>query len=282
MEQLVDTSWLAARLDAADLVILDASAHLPNAGRDAKAEFAAAHIKHARFLDLGSWKDAGSPVPAALPNPAQVASRMAMLGISPDQRIVLYDDSNLKSSARAWFILRRAGYDRVTVLDGGLAKWKVDGGAMEAGKVSHARIAEKPVPSSGELAVRTKAEMLQNCETQAAQVVDARDTGRFAGVTADTVHDLPGGHIPGARNVPFAHVLNDDGTYKRGEALRAAFTSAGIDLDRPVITSCGSGMTASVLLFALHLLGKTDVALYDGSWMEWGSDPDTPKETGAA
>jgi len=273
MDKLVSTEWLAARLGSDDIVILDATQHLPDAGRDARAEFEDGHIPGARFLDLASFFDEGSDVPKAVPSAEQFAERMGELGIAPGSRIVLYDDSAIKSSARAWFILDRYGEDKLAVLDGGLSKWRAEGGELSQRIVEHApRHRAEPEPARE---VRTKDEMRDNLDSQDWQVVDARDTARFQGQEGSGSE----GHIPGARNVPFVRLLNEDGTYKSETAIRAEFELAGIDLDKPVVTSCNSGMTAAVLLFGLELTGKEDVALYDGSWMEWGSDPSLPKES---
>lgn len=281
MDILVSSAWLAQSLDDRDLVILDASAHLPDAERDPWAEFTASHIKGARFLDLPSLKDETSPVPAALPRADQFESRMRELGVSADDRIVLYDDSKLRSSARAYFICRMFGLKNVAILDGGFAKWRAEGRPVESGTATITP-SDFAVPLDDRSRVRSKAEMLANISSGAEQVIDARDAMRFSGETADTVHNLAGGHVPDAINLPFPQVLNADGTFKRGDELRTAFEAAGVDLTAPVTGSCGSGVTASVLLFALELLGKHDTALYDGSWSEWGADPDTPKEIGAS
>jgi len=281
MDSLVSTDWLARELGAADLTVLDATAHATDPSRDAKVEFAAGHIPGARLLDLASFKDASSTVTNALPTAAQFPGRMAALGVSPTNRVVLYDDSAVKSAGRAWFVLRMNGMANVAILDGGLAKWQAEGRELEAGE----RDIEGIRPESSEATwarVRTKADMLANLDSRAEQVIDARDAGRFTGETIDTVHGLPGGHIPGARNLFFRDLYNSDGTFRSDAHLRAAFERAGVDLARPIVTSCGSGVTASVLLFALHRLGVDDAALYDGSWSEWGADPATPKETGAA
>ncbi|MDZ4306784.1 sulfurtransferase [Allopontixanthobacter sp.] len=278
---LVSTAQLAEAHGDDDLIILDASAHLPGEGRDPAAEFAASHIKGARFLDLPGLVDRTSPVPAALPRADQFEQRMRDLGVTRGSRVVLYDDSKLRSSARAWFICRMFGLENLAVLDGGFGKWKAEELPVESGRPD-------PAPSDFKVAtddrsrVRSKADMLANIGRRTEQVLDARDAQRFSGETGDHVHDLPGGHIPGAVSLPFPNVLKEDGTFKRGDALRAAFEAAGVDLSAPVTGTCGSGVTASVLLFALELLGKEDIALYDGSWSEWGADPATPKETGAA
>jgi thiosulfate/3-mercaptopyruvate sulfurtransferase len=280
MDDLVSSAWLAERLGEPGLVVVDASAHLPDAGRDPRAEFGAAHIAGARFLDLDTLKDFASPVPAALPTAEQFAARMAEIGVRDGDRVVIYDDSGVKTSARAWFIFHLHGMREVALLDGGLGKWRAEGRPLESGA---------PVSSTGQVTpdrgpgtVRSKAEVLANIATGGEQLLDARGAGRFTGAEPEFRPGMPSGHIPGSRNLPFGQVLNPDGTFKDEAGLRQAFAEAGIDLDRPVVTTCGSGVTAAVLLFAMHLLGKEDVALYDGSWSEWGADPATPKATGPA
>lgn len=282
MDSLVSTDWLAEELGAPGPIVLDASAHLPAAGRDARAEFEAGYIPGARFLDLASLKDADSPVPNALPTGEQFAARMQAIGVSPDDRVVLYDDSAVKTAARAWFMFRMNGMRKVAILDGGIARWKAEGKPIEAGAPAGAAAADHPVSAAGWSRVRSKADMLANIESRAEQVLDARDAARFSGETSDTMHNLEGGHVPGSRNLPFGRLFRPDGTFKDRDALRTEFEVAGIDLSKPIVATCGSGVTASVLLFALHLLGHDDAALYDGSWSEWGADPATPKETGLA
>jgi thiosulfate/3-mercaptopyruvate sulfurtransferase len=279
MQSLVSTEWLAAELGAADLVVLDASAHLPDAGRDPAAEFAEAHIPGARYLDLPSLIDPESPVPSAIPTAAQFTERMQAQGFNQNDRVVIYDDSAVKTSARAWFIARLHGMKNVAILDGGLGKWRAEGRPLESGVAADVPRGDFAA-AEGCGTVRSKADMLANLESRVEQVADARGPGRFTGREPDFRPGVPSGHIPGSRNLPFGEVMNEDGTFKDETGIRAAFAAAGIDLSRPVATTCGGGVTAAVLLFAMDRLGKYDVSLYDGSWSEWAMDPETPKATG--
>ncbi len=277
-DNLVSSDWLADALNDEDLVVLDASLHLPAANRDARAEFAAEHIPGARFLDLASLVDETSDVPSALPRPEQLAARIAELGIELGERIVIYDDSALNSAARAWYLLTSSWIAPVAVLDGGLAKWRAEGRSVDKGEPE---FTASSMPELSPLErLRMKADVLANLETREEQVLDARSADRFEGAGADPVHGVEGGRIPGSYNLPHTELYAEDGTFKPADELRSAFERAGIDLDKPITTTCGSGVTGSVLLLALAQLGKTDWALYDGSWSDWGRDPATPKSTG--
>lgn len=279
MDSLVSTEWLANEMGASDLRIVDCSKHLPGANRDALAEYEAGHIPGAVFMDLGDLVDTSAPVENTLPPAEKFASRMQSLGLGDGSRIVLYDDSAVKTSARAWFMLKMFGAHDVAILDGGLAKWKAEGRPLATGRetLRHRHF----TVWRDDKQVRAKADVLANLETRAEQVIDARGAARWSGAEPDPRPNIACGHIPGSANVPYTTLYNADGTFKPKAELKAAFEAAGVDLSKPVVTSCGSGVTACVLLFALHLLGKEDTALYDGSWTEWGADPETPKATAA-
>jgi thiosulfate/3-mercaptopyruvate sulfurtransferase len=280
MESLVTTQWLAAELGAPDLRVIDATMFLPGAGRDARAEFEAEHIPGAVFMDLDEIVDAGNPVPHMFPPEHKFASRMQSLGLGDGHRFVVYDNSPLHSSARGWWMLKSFGAHYVAILDGGLAKWKAEGRPLESGKpqVRHAHF----TASLDRNAIADKAFVSTIIGSGEHQIVDARSAARFAGEEQEPRPGLASGHIPGSRNLPQTSFFNPDNSWKREEALGAAFDDAGVDLSKPMVATCGSGVTAAVILFGAHLLGKTDTKLYDGSWSEWGADPALPKATGPA
>jgi thiosulfate/3-mercaptopyruvate sulfurtransferase len=279
MDDLVSTEWLEGELGAPDLRLIDATMLLPDSGRDARAEYEAEHIPGAVFLDFREVSDNASPFPNMLPSEHKFASRMQSLGLKDGSRFVVYDNSPLHSASRAWWMLRTFGAHYVAILDGGMRKWKAEGRPLERGapQVRHGHFT--PLFDRG--AVADKADVRALVEVGGAAIVDARDAGRFSGEVADPRPGMASGHIPGSRNLPQGSLFNADGTWKRGDDLSAAFAAAGVDLAKPLVTTCNSGVTAASLLFGAHLLGKEDVRLYDGSWSEWGADPDTPKATGA-
>ena len=280
MGPLVTTDWVEGELGGADLKLIDASYFLPGDGRDARAEFEAGHIAGAVFLDLDAVADGGSDIPHMLPPEHKFASRMQTLGLGDGNRFVVYDNSPLHSAARAWWMLRVFGAHQVAILDGGLQKWIAEGRPLATGKaqVRHGHF----TPLLDREAVADKDYVGSLVHSGSHELVDARSAPRFAGEEAEPRPGLAAGHIPGAKNLPQGQLFNPDNEWKQGDALRAAFETAGVDLDKPMVTTCGSGVTAAVLLFGAHLLGKRDVKLYDGSWAEWGADPATPKATGRA
>ncbi len=280
MDALVTTEWLANEMGACDLRIVDASYHLADTGRNARSEYENGHIPRALFMNLAELVDTGAKIENTAPPAAKFARRLQGLGVGDGSRIVIYDDSAVKSSARAWFLLQMFGAQNVAILDGGLAKWRAEGRPLETG---HTVLRERHFTVwQNEQALRSKAQMLANLDSRGEQVIDARGPARFTGEQPDPRPHIARGHIPGSLNVHYAALYRPDGTFKDRSGMRAAFAAAGLDLAAPVVTSCGSGVTACVLGFGLHLLGKRDVALYDGSWTEWGADPATPKQCGAS
>lgn len=279
MDALVTTEWLAKELGANDLRVVDATYVLASDGRDPAAEFEAAHIPGAAFFDIAEIADLNSPLPTMLPPPEKFASRMQSLGLGDGSRIVLYDNSPYRTAARAWWMLRVFGAHDVAILDGGFAKWQAEGRPVESGKPQHRH--RHFTVWADDSQVRTLDQMKANVDSGAEQVLDARSALRFSGEEPDPRPATHAGHIPGSKNLPYKQLFNDDGTWKTGDALKCEFERAGIDLSKPLVTTCGSGITAAVLLFGAHLLGN-DGALYDGSWSEWGADMSTPKAMGAA
>lgn len=276
---LVSTDWLAARLTSPDLRVLDASWYLPDTGRDPQQEYGDAHIPGARFVALDDVSDARSALPHMAPPVEKFMSRMRRLGVGDGHTIVVYDGAGLFSAARLWWLFRLFG-QRAAVLDGGLPKWVAEGRPVTAA-LPQLRDRHMTVVPDPRL-MRDVTEVAQSAKLGHAQIVDARAAARFRGDAAEPRAGLRAGHIPGARSLPFADVLNPDGTMKDGAALRLAFANAGVDLAKPIITSCGSGVTAAILNLALARLGHPDHALYDGSWAEWGMYPDLKIATGDA
>ena len=268
---LVSTQWLADHRDAPDVAILDGSWHLPAEKRDPRAEYAAGHIPGARFFDIDAISDQASSLPHMLPPQEKFAAHMKDLGIGDGDCVVAYDASTqgLFSAARVWWTLRAFGHDNVAVLDGGLKKWRAEGRAVTADPPP-VRKARGFGTHPDRVLVRSLEQMQALVAAGNGQIVDARAAGRFQGREPEPRPGLRSGHIPGARNLPFATLLCADGTLKQPAELRAAFERAGIDLARPVVTSCGSGVTAAVLSLALAVLGSPAHGLYNGSWSEWG------------
>ena len=280
MDSLVSTDWLADALGAGDLHVLDATGFLPGSGRDSRAEYEAAHIPGAVFFDIGDFADPDEKLPHTWPPAFVVASRARALGIGDHDRIVVYDNSPLHTAARAWWLLRSFGARQVAILDGGLAKWTAEGRPLESGApaIRPGHFTAQPVDG----AVVGKDEVLALIGRDSHVIADARGADRFTGEAGEPRPGLSAGHIPGSRSLPQSDFFRADNSFKQGEELRAAFDAAGVDLGKPLVTTCGSGVTACVILFGAHLLGKSDMRLYDGSWSEWGADPDTPKAQGAA
>jgi thiosulfate/3-mercaptopyruvate sulfurtransferase len=277
---LVSTDWLAKHIKDPDLRILDASWYLPDANRDPKAEYDAAHIPGARFFDIDDISDARSDLPHMAPPVEKFMSRMRAMGVGDGHQVVVYDGAGIMSAPRVWWLFRLMGHENVAVLDGGFPKWQAEGRAIED---------MPPVVKDRHLTVRFQNHLVRDVTqvSQAsklgdAQIIDARAAARFRGEAPEPREGLRAGHIPGSRNVPFNTLLNDDKTLKSPAEARAVFEAAGVDLSRPMITTCGSGITASVLALALERIGVDAWSLYDGSWAEWGMFPTVPVATGDA
>jgi thiosulfate/3-mercaptopyruvate sulfurtransferase len=273
---VVSTEWLAKHLGESDLRVLDGTWHMPQLKRDPHAEFAQEHIPGAAFFDIDRIADRTTSLPHMLPTPEAFAEAVGALGIGSGDRVVVYDVRGVISAARVWWTFRAFGHEAVAVLDGGLRAWKAEGRPLESGQATPPR-RQFHATLHREL-VRDLGAMRANLSTRAEQIVDARSRGRFEGTEPEPRAGLRGGHIPGSLNLPYESLYRPDGTLLPADALRAAFAKAGVNLDAPITTTCGSGVTASVLALALHVLGRPRVAVYDGSWSEWGGRQDTPVE----
>lgn len=279
---LVETSWLAERLSAPDLIVLDGSMHLPTAKRDAYKEYKAEHIPGAMFFDINDIADEKSSLPHMLSSAAKFAGRMRKMGIGDGMRIVVYDSEGLYSAARVWWMYRAMGHQDVAVLNGGLKKWKAEGRPV-TDDVTQLRTPRHFTATLHNELVRDKNDVKALIDSKTTQIVDARAAARFAGTAPEPRAGLRSGHIPSSRNVPFSTLLNADGTMKSEAELAAIFKAAGVDPKKPVVASCGSGVTAGVVALALARLGQSDAAVYDGSWSEWGLETSgMPVATGDA
>jgi thiosulfate/3-mercaptopyruvate sulfurtransferase len=278
---LVSTDWLATHLDAPDLRVVDGSFTLPGVTPTAQELYRQRHIPRALFFDIDDIADEKSPLPHMLPSPEKFAQRLRRLGLGDGHKIVVYDSAGLTSAARPWWMLRVFGHSDVAILDGGLPKWQAEGRPVTD---------EPPVPRErhftarlNSLLVRDKAQLLENLTSKREQVLDARARGRFAGTAKEPRDGLRSGHIPGSLNLPYDELIDPETrTLLPAEELARRFAAAGLERAKPVVTSCGSGVTACALAFGLHLLGWPDAAVYDGSWSEWGMPGDTPVDTGAS
>ncbi|MBV1895556.1 MAG: 3-mercaptopyruvate sulfurtransferase [Rhodobacteraceae bacterium] len=277
---LVSTNWLAAHLKDPDLRILDASWYMPADGRDPRAEYDAAHVPGARFFDIDDISDQRSDLPHMAPPVEKFMSRMRGMGVGDGHQIVVYDGAGLMSAARVWWHFKLMGQPNIAVLDGGFPKWQAEGREIED---------MPPIVRDRHMTVRVQNHLVRDVTQVSAasklgdhEIIDARAAARFRGEVAEPREGLRSGRIPGSRNVPFVDLLNADKTMKDPDALRTVFTAAGVDLSKPAITTCGSGVTAAIISLAMERVGKSDHSVYDGSWSEWGAFPTLPIETGDA
>ncbi len=275
---LVSTKWLAAHLSDPDLRVIDASWYLPDLKRDPRSEYEENHIPGARFFDIDDISDKSSDLPHMVPPVEKFISRMRAMGVGDGHQIVVYDGTGLFSAARVWWLFKLMGQNDVAVLDGGFPKWKAEGHPSED---------MAPIVRDRHMMVRRQNHMVKDVTQVSSasklgdyEIIDARSSARFKGEATEPREGLRSGHIPGSKNVFFQSILNKNGTMKDVTAIKTAFEDAKVNLDKPAITTCGSGVTAAVLNLGLSLIGKTDHALYDGSWTEWGQFPTLPIETG--
>jgi thiosulfate/3-mercaptopyruvate sulfurtransferase len=274
---IVTTEWLAAMLGSPGIRVVDGSWYLPGSGRNAAAEYTSGHIPGAVFFDLDATSDQATPLPHMLPTAESFAERMAVLGLNDSDHIVVYDGSGVNLSApRVWWTFRTFGHDRVSLLDGGIGKWRRERRPLEQGVAAPAR--GRFTARLDGRAVRDLASVRANLQRREEQLVDTRSAGRFAGLEPEPRPGLRGGHVPGSLNLPFTELVRSDGTMLSPPELRQRLSQAGIDLSRPVVATCGSGTSACALVLGLHLVGHGGAAVYDGAWAEWGGRPDTPVE----
>ena len=277
---IVETDWLADHLSAPDVVIVDGSWHLPTENRNPRAEFEEAHIPGAMFFDIDDISDSDDPRPHMLPPPEKFASRMRRMGIGDGSRVICYDTAGLFSAARVWWMFRVMGHDDVAVLNGGFPKWLEEGRPTEDGP-ARPRQEKHFTARLQTMMVRDSSDVLRASNTGMTQIVDARSAARFAGTEPEPREGLRSGHIPGSLNVHYGALLNDSGTMRETEEIRTLFSEAGLDFAKPIITTCGSGVTAAILTLGLANAGVTNTALYDGSWSDWGADENLPIESDA-
>ncbi|MCP9480713.1 3-mercaptopyruvate sulfurtransferase [Shimia sp. CNT1-13L.2] len=277
---LVSTDWLAAHMKDPDLRIIDASWHMPAENRDPKAEYDAAHIPGARFFDIDEIADLRSDLPHMAPTVEKFMSRMRAMGVGDGHQVVVYDTNGVNSACRVWWLFKLMGQNDVAVLDGGLPKWQAEGREIED---------LPPVIRDRHMTVRRQNHLVKDVTQVSSasklgdyEIIDARSAARFTGEAEEPRAGLRSGHIPNSKNVPFAELMTDNGTLKSPEECRAVFEAAGVDLSKPAITSCGSGVTACILALAMERFGKSDYSVYDGSWTEWGAFPTLPIATGEA
>jgi thiosulfate/3-mercaptopyruvate sulfurtransferase len=265
---LVETDWLAERLKAPDIVVIDATLYLPTTPRNAYEEYRNAHIPGAIFFDIEELSDATNPMPHMLPSPEKFASRVKQMGIGDGTRVIAYDTQNMSSAARAWWMFRVMGHDDVAILNGGLPKWRAENRPIET--------VEPPRRTERHFTIRKNSALVRDMSdvkgligSDKAQIVDARSAGRFAGTEPEPRNVPRVGHMPGAKNLPYTELIRADGTFKSAEEIAATLSAHDIDPNQPVVASCGSGVTACVIAFALTRLDKNHAAVYDGSWTEW-------------
>jgi thiosulfate/3-mercaptopyruvate sulfurtransferase len=277
MAHLVTAEWLSKNLDKSNILIFDATWHMPNLGRNAETEFKESHIPNAQFFDIDLISDPDSDLPHMMPSESRMSEFMGKFGLTAESHVVIYDNSNLRSAARAWFMLKSYGVQNISILDGGLASYMALGCPLTDDIFSP--VSTNPSGAFKASNIRDFDQMLEIISSNSEQVIDARSADRFNGVVPEPRADLKSGHMPNSFNMPFSRVLKQNGFYHDSKLLSLAFKEIGIDLTRTITCTCGSGMTAAVLLFALELCGAKHTALYDGSWTQWGASKNAPVVT---